>query len=106
MAHFFEQEELVDRHVKQNNKEAAVKLLFDLIVEYAKEKNFARAEALWKRLLEVDPMALTEITKAGEIVEEEKFKSIDQEHLDIWLGLYSILTTEETNALYYAIGGE
>lgn len=103
MAHFAEQEESVDLYVKQNNKEAAVKLLFDLIVGYAKEKNFAKAEALWKRLLEVDPMALSEINKSGEIVEEEKFKSIDQDHLDIWSGLYDTLTTEETNALYYAM---
>ena len=103
MANFSEQEESVDRYVKQNNKEATVKLLFDLIVGYAKEKNFAKAEALWKRLLEVDPMALSEINRSGEILEEEKFKSIDQEHLDIWSGLYGTLTTEETNALYYAM---
>jgi CRP-like cAMP-binding protein len=48
-------------------------------------------------------MALSEINRSGEIVEEEKFKSIDQYHLEIWSRLYDTLTTEETNALYYAM---
>ncbi|MFH1672362.1 MAG: cyclic nucleotide-binding domain-containing protein [Pseudomonadota bacterium] len=97
------QEQLVDEEIKQNNKEAAVKLLFDLIVQYAKEKNFEKAEALRERLFEVDAMALTEIIRSSEIIEQEKSESIDPDHLSIWSGLYSTLTTEESNALYYAI---
>lgn len=97
------QEALVDQYAEHNNTEAAVKLLFDLIVSRAKAKDFAKAKALWKRLSEVDPMALTEITKSGEIIEEEQRGAIDQNHLDVWSEMYSTLTTEETNALYYAM---
>jgi CRP-like cAMP-binding protein len=98
-----QQEALVDQHVKENNTEAAVKLLFDLIVRYAREKDFAKAEALRERLSEVDAMALTEIIRSGEIIEEEQKESIDQNHMDIWSELYGALTAEETNALYYAM---
>lgn len=100
------QEALVDQYVAQNDTGAAVKLLFDLIVNRAKAKDFAKAKALWERLSEVDPMALTEITKSGEMIEEEQRGAIDSNHLDVWSELYGTLTTEETNTLYYAMKGQ
>ena len=98
-----QQLKLVDQHVEQNDTKSAVKILFDLIVKYAKEKEFSKAEVLRERLLEVDPMALTELVKAGEVIEEEKSESIDQKHLDLWANLYETLSSEEANALYYAM---
>ena len=62
----------VDELVGKNDKEAAVKLLFDLTVKYARGKNFTQAEVLREKLYEVDSMALTEIVKSGEIIEEKK----------------------------------
>ncbi len=93
----------VDELVGKNDSEAAVKLLFDLIVKYAKGKKFTQAEVLRQKLYDVDSMALTEIVRSGEIIEEEKSESIDQDHLDIWPALYDTLTKEEANALYYAM---
>jgi len=98
-----QQLKLVDQHVEQNDTKSAVKILFALIVKYAKEKEFSKAEVLRERLLEVDPMALTEIVKAGEVIEEEKSESIDQKHLDLWANLYETLSNEEANTLYYAM---
>lgn len=103
MVDLSKQEELVDQYVKQDNKESAVKLLFDLIVIYAKKKDFAKAEVLREKLYEVDLMALSEIAKSGEIIDEEKSESIDQDHLVIWSKLYDTLTGEQANALYYAM---
>lgn len=97
------QEALVDECVKQGDTESAVRVLFDLIEAYAKQKNFPKAEMLRERLFDVDPMALTEIIKSAEIIEEEKSESLDQKHLDIWSDLYDTLTTEETHALYFAL---
>jgi len=97
------QEALVDQYVREDKAEKAVKLLFDLIVEYAREKDFQKAEALNEKLYEVDPMALTEIVRAGEIIEEAKSESLDKEHLDIWADLYNKLTAAEGNALYYSM---
>jgi len=36
-------------------------------------------------------------------LKEEKSKSIDQKHLDLWANLYETLSSEEANALYYAM---
>lgn len=97
------QEALVDQYVLENKPEEAIKLLFSLIVEYARGKNFRKAEELNERLYEVDPMALTEIVRAGEVIEEAKSGSLDKEHLDIWSDLYGKLSAAEGNALYYSM---
>jgi len=104
MDNFFKKdEELLDEYLRQNKTEVAVRLLFDLISRYAGKKNFIRAEALREKLFEVDPMALSEIIRSGEIIEEEKSESIDQDHLGIWSDLYDSLSTDEANTLYLAM---
>ncbi len=103
MVNLSNQEKLVDLYVEQKNTESAVKLLFKLVVACAEDKNFEKAEALRKRLMEVDSMALTEIIKSAEIIEEAKNLSIDQNHMTVWNQLYDSLTTEEGNELYFAM---
>ena len=98
-----QREALIDQSISKNDTEVACKLLFDLIVEYAKEKNFEKAESLHEKLYETDPMALLEIVRSGEIIEEEKSESVDREHLEIWSILYDSLSTSEGNALYYSM---
>ncbi len=82
-----------------------VTMLFDSIVKYAKEKNFEKAEVMHKQLVDTDPMAIAEIIRAREIIEQEKKEGteIEQDHLQIWPELYDSLTPEEANALYYAM---
>ena len=94
---------MVNEFVEQKNTEKACALLLELITDYAKQKDFKKAEELYNKIYEVDPMALTEIVRAGEIIEEEKSESLDREHLDIWSELYGSLTTAEANALYYSM---
>jgi CRP-like cAMP-binding protein len=99
----FPNEESVDMYLRQKNKEAAIKLLFDLAVEHARLKDFVKAEALRNRIFEIDPFALSEIITSGQIIEEEKFQSIDRDHRNIWAKLYNSLTADEANALFYAM---
>ncbi|MFH1980770.1 MAG: cyclic nucleotide-binding domain-containing protein [Pseudomonadota bacterium] len=96
-------EKEVDALVAAGKTEAAVKLLFELIVAQAKLKNFARAEALRDKLMAVDDMALMEIVKAAEIIEEEKSAALDGGHAELWKNLYDILSSEEVNALFYGM---
>ncbi len=103
MADYSAWEELVDRYLEKGQKASAVKLLFDLVSRYSKMQNFVKAEALRDKLFDVDPMALSEITKAAEIIEEEKSESIDQNHKQIWSDLYASLSADEANALFYAM---
>ncbi len=98
-----EQLKQVDQKVAQNEIEFAVKLLFELIVKYAKNKDFSKAELLREKLYKVDPMALNQIVESGEIIEAEKSDFIDQNHIKTWKKLYSRLTSEETNTLFYSL---
>jgi CRP-like cAMP-binding protein len=103
MDHLSQQEKLIDQYLSEGNQDAAVKALFDLIVAYAKKKDFSKAEALRDRLFEVAPMALNEITKCGDIIDEEKSSSIDEDHRETWSELYDTLKSEEANELYFAM---
>ena len=103
MSDVAEQDKLIDRYLKENNKEAAIGLLVELILQTARQKNFDRAESLRDKLLEVDSMAVNEIVKTGEVIEAEKGDAIDKHHLNIWAELYENLTSEESNALFYSL---
>lgn len=94
---------MVDQHVKNKDAGSAAKLLFEMIVKYAKEKDFERAESLRDKLIDVDPMALSDIIKSGEIIEEEKSKAIDQAHLKLWSELYKNMSSEEISMLFFAM---
>ncbi len=98
-----ESEKMVDQHIGNDDTNAAVKLLFKLIVQSAREKNFTKAEQLRERMLEVDPMALDEIISSAEIIEEEKSQALDPIHMQIWSKLYDRLDTEEKNELYFSL---
>ncbi len=103
MENIIEKERLVREYLDQGNKEAAIKLLFELVVLYAREKNFEAAESMRSRIFDIDSMALTEIAGSGEIIEAEKYKTIDRGQREIWTKLYQDLSTAEANALYFAL---
>ncbi len=96
-------EKLVETYVAQKNTDKACALLVELIDAYAKEKNFKKAESLLHRIYDVDPMALSEIVRANEIIEAEKSENLNEEYLEIWSELYKQLATSEANALYYSL---
>ncbi len=100
---FSRQMGLVDQHVKNRDTGSAAKLLFEMIVKYAGQKDFEKAEGLRDKLMDVEPMALSDIIKSGEIIEEEKSKSIDQAHMNLWSELYKNMTTEESSTLFFAM---
>ena len=93
----------IDAFVRQHRKAEAVDMIFNLIVTYAKSKKFAEAEALREKLFEVDAMALVEIIKSAEIIEDEKRGNIEKRHMDIWKKLYDTLMPEESNTLYFSL---
>jgi CRP-like cAMP-binding protein len=94
------QEKLVETYLKNNKKKQAVELLFDLIAQCAQAHDFAKAESLRERIFEVDSMALDEIVKSAEIIENAKMSAMDAAHLETWSHLYKHLTKEESIALY------
>jgi len=93
----------IDAYVRQGRTADAVELVFSLIVEYAKAKDFSSAYALREKLFDVDAMALVEIIKSAEIIEDEKRGVIEKRHLEIWKKLYEALMPEEANTLYFTL---
>ncbi len=95
--------EQVDRYVTAGNPEAAASFLVESITRHARDKDFISAESLRDKLYDVAPMALNEIVKANQIIEEEKGRSIDAQHLKLWAGLYDTLEGDESGEFYYAM---
>ena len=93
-------EELVEYYLDHNDTEGAIKSLLFLVAKYAKQKNMDKAEELRERIIEIDPMALSEALRANDFIEEAKRKPIDKHHREIWDDLYSRLTENEAQALY------
>lgn len=100
-----------ERVVKRNDdtvEENVVEMLMGAIQEAARAGDFDRAEDLRQQLVELDGLALSEIIKAGEIIEQERAApnmevEVDNDHLGIWPELYDSLTREESDALYEAL---
>jgi len=88
----------------QTIEEAVICLMFDQIVTLAKEKKFDQAEALREKMIETDPMALSEIMRSAEIIEMEKNDFSASEHdVNLWPDLDENLSLEESNALYQSM---
>lgn len=77
--------------------------LMELLTRSARQRRFTQAEQLRDWLIEIDPMALSDIIKAAEIIDEEKQSSVDKGHLAVWGGLLDHLSTEEFAAFYHAL---
>lgn len=85
------------------DKSQIVKQLFAEIQVSVQAKDFKLADALRDKLIETDPMALSEIIKASEAIEAAKTAGIDRDHLAIWDNLYEGLSEEESNCLFYSM---
>ncbi len=98
-----QEEQVAKDLLAQGKVDFAKKQVLDLIGRMARQRKFNQAEQLRDWLIEVDPMALSEIIRAAELIEEEKQASIDKGHLEVWSGLYDVLTTEEFSTLYHSL---
>ncbi len=88
---------------ENGDEEEAAKLMLELIEKYCDGNSFAKAEALLEKMYDVIPMALNDIVKAGEIIEEKKNLSIDQDHIKLWEGLYTSFQEDESSEFYYSL---
>jgi len=96
-------EKQVKELIGQNQTDDAIQLLFEMIVENAKKKQFIKAEKFRRQIIDLNSMALNEIINSAEIIESEKAKAIDLDHKKRWMPLYNKLSDEETNDLYYSL---
>jgi CRP-like cAMP-binding protein len=99
------EEETAKKYIRENNEQAVVKTLYDGIIRYAGLKKFKEAERLRVQLMKIAPMALTEIIRTGEIIDQEKTADMDLEKVKLWSELYDKFTKSEAAALYFALTG-
>ena len=65
--------------------------------------DFLAAEKLRDKLIETNPMAISEAIKTAEMIEDGMSAAIDKDHLAIWPELYDQLTVEERNCLFHSM---
>lgn len=88
----------------QTVEESSIRMMFEQIVSLAREKKFEQAQALREKMIETDPMALSEIVRSAEIIEMEKNdSSASEQDVNLWPDLDENLNVEESNALYEAM---
>lgn len=89
--------------VEQDKRGEAGKILFELITACARGGDLNNANRLRDLLYDVDPMALTNIIKANEIIEEAMSGSISEDFTKVWTDLRKALIEEEFLALYHSL---
>lgn len=80
-----------------------VNALLNKIIQYAKQKNFAKAESLREELIKTAPKAFREIIKSGEILEQKKAEGMDLRITKLWPDLFNQFNTSEAADFYYAL---
>lgn len=88
---------------KTGQRDKARDLLIDLTVACAQGGDMHNAHRLRDLLYEVDPMALREIIKVNELIEQAMSGSVDENFTFAWAGLREALTQDEFLGLYHAL---
>lgn len=91
------------RKANRGMVEEAKQDLCDLILFCVEQKDFANAERLRERLYEIDPMALSEIIRTGEIIERGKTGAVSRDQLSTWSKLLDKLGSVEFSAIYHEL---
>jgi len=89
--------------LSNGQKSKAIAVVIKQVEISAEQKQFEQAERLRELLIQIDSMALMEIIRAAEIIEDAKKSSIGKDHYVIWQQLTEILTQEEFVSLYHAM---
>ena len=89
--------------VEQDKRDEAGGILFELITACAQGGDINNANRLRDMLYDVDPMALTNIIKANEIIDAAMSGSISEDYSKAWVGLKEALTEDEFMSLYHAL---
>lgn len=97
------QNQKINELLSQGKTDGATALITQLIDQCSGKKQFETAYRLRDWLIEINPMALTEIIQTAELIEEAKQAAIDKSHLTAWRKLTDILSVEEFSSLYHTM---
>ena len=97
------QKQQIGELLDKGKKDEAGALIMRLIESCTGKNQFEDADRLRDWLIQINPMALLDIIRAAEMIEEAKQAAIDKKHLEIWKELTDILGDEEFSSLYHAM---
>jgi hypothetical protein len=89
--------------LQQGQTQEAVRLLSQMAVFCARNKDFERADSFRDQLYEVDSMALKAIVAVNEVIEAEKTKALTPDRRQMWARFFDALSIEEANAFFFAL---
>lgn len=84
-------------------KDEAIDRILAAIEAAARGRQFEQAETLRDWLMQIDSMALRQIIRAAEIIEQAKRASVSREFQQTWKELELALSSEEFSSLYHAM---
>lgn len=87
----------------QGETEKGKQFLVAMITERARQRKFDEADKLHKLLMDCFPMALPEIIRTAEIIENEKTAAIGKSQLAVWSSLLKVIDLHEFIALYHCM---
>ena len=89
--------------LQNNEKKAAMAFVLEEIKNLIKKNLYSEAEIWREKMMAIDPMAIQEIIKAAELIEEARAAAITEDYLQVWKQLSKILSRDEFTALYHAM---
>ena len=95
------EEQQVRNFLAKGEKERGKHLLQEMIAATARQRRFEEAEKLRDWIIEIEPMALADVIKATETIENEKAAAIDKDDFAVWAPLREVLDLDEFSALYH-----
>lgn len=90
-----------DNTKQGHTRVADVDMLTEQIKKMARAGSFREAETLREQLMKTNPMAIDGIVSSAQVIEAEKTKRLDPDHLATWSDLYDELSGEEINSFFY-----
>ena len=96
-------EEGIFRLAAQGDSDQAKQQLVDLIAATAHAGDFKTAERLRERIYEIDSLALGDIIRSDEIIEQEKKGTMKEEDFEIWSDLTDRLSSQEFETIYQEV---
>ena len=94
---------LIKKYIQERNEEALVQTFYTSIEKYAQQRQFIVAEQLREKLIELAPMALSEIVQTGEIIEQEKNAALDPNKMKAFADLFKQFSKSEATAFFFAL---
>ena len=97
------EEFIKEKYIRGKDEDAVAKALYEGIVSYVDANQFIQAEQLREKLIEVAPMALSEIVETADIIDNKKAEAMDIDKVKPWAGLFDTFEKNEAADFYFTL---